>query len=162
MATEIERKFLVVGDRWRAAANRRVDYQQGYLHPPGGGARASVRVRLEAGAARLNIKAAVVGAARAEYDYPLPRQDATELLALCVGRVVKTRHFVPHAGHLWEIDEFGGDNAGLVVAEIELRSADEAFTRPPWLGEEVTEQARYYNHALAFHPFCRWPDEFKS
>ena len=80
------------------------------------------------------------------------------LLALCVGGLIdKRRHLVQHQGHLWEVDEFLGDNAGLVVAEIELDSADEAFARPDWIGAEVTDDARYYNLALASHPFCRWP-----
>lgn len=169
VATEIERKFLVVGDDWRAGAIRSVEYRQGYLHAPGSGSRASVRVRVGAvrsdpawSEARLNIKAAVVGAARAEYDYPLPARDARELLELCVGQLVKVRHFVPFAGHTWEVDEFGADNAGLVVAELELSAVDESFERPPWLGEEVTGLARYYNHALAFHPFRRWGDDHET
>lgn len=155
MALEIERKFLLVSDAWRAEAVRSRPMVQGYLGVPGG--RASIRVRLDGAEARLNIKAAVVGAARAEYDYPLPVVDAREIFDhLAIGKIEKTRHYVERAGHVWEIDEFAGDNAGLVVAEIELRSVDEAFERPPWLGKEVTRDARYYNHALALRPWRTW------
>lgn len=158
MPLEIERKFLVIGDAWRRDVVRSVEMRQGYLAREG---LASVRVRLEGAVAKLNIKAAVVGSARAEYEYDMPADECREILAsLCVGRVEKTRHYVPtygaHAGAVWEIDEFVGDNAGLVVAEIELVSADEAFDRPAWLGRELTDERRYYNHALALHPYRDW------
>ncbi|HWU68002.1 MAG TPA: CYTH domain-containing protein, partial [Stenotrophobium sp.] len=122
------------------------------------GGRASVRVRLEGDQARLNIKAAVIGAARAEYEYGIPVADARELLQLCAGRLQKTRHHVEVGGLLWEIDEFHGDNAPLVVAELELAAIDQAFMRPDWLGNEVTDDRRYYNHHLALHPYRHWPD----
>lgn len=155
MAIEIERKFLVVGDGWRTDVHATRRLAQGYLGTPGGSA--SVRVRIGGGEARLNIKASVVGSARAEYDYPMPVADADEILAtLCVGRVDKQRHLVEHAGHTWEIDEFSGENAGLIVAELELGSRDESFVRPDWLGIEVTDDARYYNHALALRPYRDW------
>lgn len=159
MPLEIERKFLVIGDAWRQDVVRSVEMRQGYLAREG---LASVRVRLEGAVARLNIKAAVVGSARAEYEYDMPADECREILAtLCVGRVEKTRHYVPahgaHDGALWEIDAFTGDNAGLVVAEIELTSADAAFDRPAWLGRELTDERRYYNHALALHPYRDWP-----
>lgn len=159
MPLEIERKFLVTGDAWRHHVQRSVEMRQGYLAGEGG--RASVRVRLEGDVAKLNIKAAVVGSARAEYEYDMPADECREILAtLCVGRVEKTRHYVPargaHEGATWEIDEFCGDNAGLVVAEIELPAADAAFERPSWLGRELTDERRYYNHALALRPYAAW------
>ncbi|MBY8966767.1 CYTH domain-containing protein [Algiphilus sp.] len=155
MALEIERKFLVVGEAWRGQAHAQRRIRQGYLSTDGGAA--SVRVRVDDHEARLNIKAAVVGSARAEYDYPVPRADAEEMLdTLCVGCLDKTRYLVNFAGHCWEVDEFHGANAGLVVAEIELDAVDEVFARPDWAGEEVTEQKRYYNHALALHPWSEW------
>lgn len=159
MPLEIERKFLVTGDAWRAEVIRSVEMRQGYLTREG---QASVRVRLEGEEAKLNIKAAVVGAARAEYEYDIPPEECREILAtLCVGRVEKTRHYLPArgapAGAVWEVDEFFGDNAGLVVAEIELPSADAAFEKPAWLGRELTEDRRYYNHHLALHPYASWP-----
>lgn len=158
MGLEIERKFLVVGDAWRAAVTRCLEMRQGYLGGEGG--RASVRVRLEGEAARLNIKAAVIGSARAEYEYDIPPADCREILAtLCVGRVEKIRHYVPAGELTWEIDEFLGDNAGLVVAEIELPTAEHAFAHPDWLGRELTDERRYYNHALALKPYSQWPDE---
>ncbi|MGH8505622.1 MAG: CYTH domain-containing protein [Stenotrophobium sp.] len=156
MAIEIERKFLVQDDRWRAQVSRSIAMHQGYLAAEGG--HASVRVRLEGDQARLNIKAAVIGAARAEYEYEIPVADAREILKLCVGRLEKTRHHVEIDDLLWEIDEFHGDNAPLVVAEVELGAIDQIFVRPDWAGKEVTDDRRYYNHHLALHPYRHWPD----
>jgi len=158
MAVEIERKFLVQDGGWRAAAGPGCAYVQGYLCPEG--APSSVRVRIEGEQANLNIKAAVIGAERMEYEYPIALADARAMLAaLCIGRPVeKTRHRVAHGDHVWEIDVFAGANAGLVVAEIELAAVDEAFARPAWLGREVTHEQSYYNHALAMHPYRDWQD----
>ena len=164
MAIEIERKFLVTGDAWREAAHEVVPMAQGYINDLGamdrGEQNASVRVRIQGDAAFLNLKSRELGRSRQEFDYAIPVDDARALLALCVGGVIdKRRHLVRHAGHLWEVDEFLGDNAGLVVAEIELSSADEAFVLPPWAAREVTDQARYYNLALASRPYARWSAE---
>nr|WP_298131129.1 CYTH domain-containing protein [uncultured Pseudoxanthomonas sp.] len=162
MPLEIERKFLVTGDAWRAAAHAVVPMAQGYINDMGamdrGEQKASVRVRIQGGEAYLNLKSRELGHTRQEFDYPIPVEDARALLALCVGGLVdKRRHLVRHAGHLWEVDEFLGDNAGLVVAEIELDHADEAFERPDWLAGEVTDDPRYYNLALASRPYRNWP-----
>ena len=120
----------------------------------------SVRVRIEGEEARLNIKSRELGASRQEFDYPIPVADARALLALSVGGLVdKRRHYVEFEGHLWEIDEFLGDNAGLVVAEIELSDVDEGFARPDWLGAEATHAQRYYTLALASRPYSRWSDD---
>lgn len=156
---EIERKFLVMGEDWRREVTRSVEMRQGYLSGEGG--KASFRIRVEAGSARLNIKAAVIGAARAEYDYEVPLADGREILeSLCVGRLEKIRHYIPVAespdGLIWEVDEFVNDNAGLIVAEIELQSESQAFHHPAWLGAEVTQDRRYYNHHLAMHPYKTW------
>lgn len=161
MAMEIERKFLLAHDGWRSAVERTQVMAQGYLNDlaavAGGTQKASVRVRIEGHAAFLNIKSAHAGRQRQEFDYPVPVDDARQLLELCVGgRVGKQRHYVRHGGHLWEIDEFEGDNAGLVVAEIELDAVDAQFPRPDWLGAEVTDLPRYYNLALAAHPYAAW------
>jgi adenylate cyclase len=161
MAIEIERKFLVTSDAWRAAAHEVVPMAQGYLNDlavmDSGAMRASVRVRIAGDEAFLNLKSREAGHTRQEFDYPIPVADARALLALCVGGLVdKRRHYVEYSGHLWEVDEFLGDNAGLVVAEIELRTADEAFVHPDWLGAEVTESTRYYNLALATRPYSQW------
>lgn len=154
MGIEIERKFLVVGEAWRAAPA--VAYAQGYLNRD---KQRTVRVRLVEGQAWLTIKGASSGATRAEFEYPIPPADAEQLLALCDGPLVrKLRRAVVHAGATWEIDEFQGDNAGLVVAEIELASEDQAFEAPPWLGAEVTHDARYFNSNLAAAPFSTWPE----
>ncbi|MGH8443652.1 MAG: CYTH domain-containing protein [Solimonas sp.] len=156
MGLEIERKFLVVGDAWRDEVSRSLEMRQGYLTREG---QASVRVRLEGEAAKLNIKAAVVGSARAEYEYDIPPADCRQLLeTLCVGRVEKVRHYIERDGLTWEVDEFSGDNAGLVVAEVELDRVDQAIVRPAWLGRELTDDRRYYNHYLALHPYAGWPE----
>ena len=161
MALEIERKFLVTGDGWRTAAHAVVPMAQGYINDLGamdrGEQKASVRVRIQGEEAFLNLKSRELGRSRQEFDYPIPVEDARAMLALCVGGVIdKRRHLVRHGDHLWEVDEFFGDNAGLVVAEIELSSPDEEFELPQWAGREVTDQARYYNLALASHPYARW------
>lgn len=156
MALEIERKFLVTGSGWRAAAHKRIAMRHGYLAPLG--SKASVRVRVEGPVGKLNVKAAIVGASRAEYEYTIPAEEAEEMLSsLASGLILKTRHYVTVGAHLWEVDEFEGDNAPLVVAEIELGSEDEAFERPDWLGAEVTMEARYYNHTLSITPYNSWP-----
>lgn len=155
MPLEIERKFLLASDAWRAQVSSRCVMRQGYLGAPGG--KASIRVRLEGDVAKLNIKAAVVGSARAEYEYDIPVAQAQEMLdTLCVGKVDKTRHYVKRDGLTWEIDEFHGDNAGLVVAEVELDTVDQTVPHPEWLGPEVTNEVRYYNQQLALKPYRTW------
>lgn len=157
MATEIERKFLVKDDSWRNQAAESVDMRQGYLEGGGG---ASVRIRVQGGRAFLNIKSATLGVWRREYDYAIPLQDAGEMLDhLCQRPLIeKTRYHVPYGDHTWEVDVFEGDNAGLIVAEVELDSEDEVFARPPWLGEEVSHDPRYYNVCLVKHPYKDWQD----
>lgn len=152
MAVEIERKFLVTGDAWRNDSG--VLYRQGYLNRD---KMRTVRIRIAGDAAFLAIKGKSTGASRAEFEYPVPMHDAQALLALCDGPLIeKTRYIVQHAGHRWEVDEFAGDNAGLVVAELELSAEDEAFDAPAWLGAEVTHDVRYFNSNLASQPFCTW------
>lgn len=163
MPIEIERKFLLANDDWRAQAHQVIPMAQGYLNDhaavQSGAQKTSVRVRLEGEEARLNIKSISIGRSRQEFDYLIPLDEARALLALCVGGAIdKRRHLVEHGGHLWEIDEFLGENAGLVVAEVELDAEDEAIDRPAWLGREVTELPRYYNLALAAHPYSQWSE----
>jgi len=153
MGIEIERKFLSLDASWRDAADAGTRYVQGYL----GGEKCSVRVRREGNEARLNIKSLTLGTTRQEFEYAIPVADAEALLAsFCEQRVEKIRYHVDFAGKRWEIDEFLGDNAGLVLAEIELTSEDEPFERPAWLGDEVTDDLRYYNINLVRHPFRNW------
>ena len=130
---------------------------QGYMS---GGEQASVRVRVQGEQAFLNIKSATLGVWRREYDYPIPLHDGEEILDhLCMGPLIeKTRYLVEYAGHTWEVDVFEGDNAGLVVAEIELDSEDQPFEKPPWAGEEVSHDPRYYNVCLVKHPYKEWRD----
>ncbi len=158
MATEIERKFLLRNDGWREGADAGTRFRQGYLI---GAEKASVRVRIEGDSANINIKSATLGIQRQEYEYPIPLTDAQELLdTLCERpQIEKTRFHVPYGDHLWEIDVFGGDNEGLVVAEVELRDENESFEMPPWAGDEVSHDTRYYNVCLVSHPYSEWPDE---
>ena len=155
MATEIERKFLVRNDRWRARASRQQRVVQGYLANTD---RGSIRIRLYADSASINIKSMTLGVTRSEFDYPIPVEDAELMLrTLCMKPLIeKTRFYVVHEGHTWEIDEFQGDNAGLVVAEIELHDKSETFSRPDWLGVEVSDDPRYYNVCLVERPFSTW------
>ncbi|RMG54403.1 MAG: CYTH domain-containing protein [Gammaproteobacteria bacterium] len=158
MGTEIERKFLVRDDRWRREpVIRRIEYRQGWLASDPA---CSIRIRVSDEDAFLNIKGTTIGVQRLEFEYPLPREDALTLLdQLCTGpQIEKTRHCIRVADHVWEVDEFHGANAGLVVAEIELEDPDEPFERPSWLGEEVSHDARYYNTCLARHPWSEWTD----
>jgi adenylate cyclase len=150
MGVEIERKFLVVGEAWRGAVKSCRALRQGYLS---GDEISTVRVRADDKNAWLTIKTGGRGIVRSEFEYSIPRSDADDLLEACHGRVIeKVRHVVPYGRHLWEVDVFHGKNAGLVLAEIELGSAHEEFARPPWIGEEVTGDPRYYNSSLAAHP----------
>lgn len=154
MGIEIERKFLVSGDGWRAQAASQTRFSQGYLSRDPA---RTVRVRIAGEQAFLTIKGATRGATRAEFEYAVPLADAQALLALCDGPVVeKIRHLCPHEGMTWEVDEFLGANAGLVVAEIELQSEAQAFAHPAWLGAEVTGDGRYVNANLAVSPFTSW------
>ena len=155
MSLEIEKKFLVVNDAWRADAGPGARYRQGYLTETGPG---SVRVRIGGEQAYLNIKSATLAQQRLEYEYPIPLADAEEMLAqVCLQPLVeKTRFEVEFAGHTWEVDVFEGDNAGLVVAEIELDRIDEPFDLPAWAGAEVSDDPRYYNVCLVKHPYTSW------
>ena len=155
MPLEIERKFLLKNDDWRAQADQGTEYVQGYLV---GSAQASVRIRIEGDAAFINIKSATLGVRRQEYEYPIPVSDARELLRdLCEQPLIEKTRYLIHAQDLcWEIDVFKGDNAGLVVAEVELESEQQAIPRPSWLGEEVSHDPRYYNVSLVKHPYQRW------
>ena len=154
MGIEIERKFLLAGDAWRGLGQS-VLLRQGYLSSA---RERVVRVRIEGEQAMLTIKGANVGATRGEWEYPIPLADAAELLdGLCEQPLIeKTRHRIEHAGMVWEVDEFLGANAGLVVAEIELASEDQPFDKPDWIGAEVSGDARYYNANLIRHPFSQW------
>ncbi len=157
MGREVERKFLVRDAEWRTMISESLSMRQGYLT---GSERSSVRVRVCGERAYLNIKGATLGISRTEYEYSIPVADAEELLdTLCeLPLIEKIRHTVVYAEHTWEIDEFTGLNAGLVVAEIELGSEGEIFARPPWCGTEVSHDPRYYNVSLVACPYSQWQD----
>ena len=158
MAQEIERKFLVANDGWRAVADGGRRLRQAYLAETD---RAVVRVRIEDGASGvLTIKSAEPGLSRQEFEYALPLEDAEALIALRQGSVLdKTRFHVPHAGRRWEVDVYGGDNRGLIIAEVELESEAAAVILPLWVGKEVTGERRYYASRLAQKPFRSWAGE---
>ena len=152
MPTEIERKFLVIGTQWRQAAG--VPFSQGYLNRD---KERTVRVRLSGGKAYLTIKGIARGTARAEFEYEVPPADAEQLMNLCEGPIIqKIRYTLEYKGFTWEVDEFLGENEGLVVAEIELQAEDQQFERPAWLGREVTEDPRFFNSNLVTNPYCNW------
>lgn len=154
MALEIERKFLVRGDDWREQGGG-TRFVQGYLCSD---RERSVRVRLEGDAAKLTVKSGASGLVRQEFEYLIPAEDARAMLdGLCCGPLVdKHRYRIDFAGHTWEVDEFAGANAGLVVAEIELSDPEEEFELPPWLGPEVTHDPRYLNSNLSRQPYATW------
>ncbi len=153
MGVEIERKFLVKRDLWPGTAAPTF-YRQGYLaRTP----ECTVRVRRAGTRAFLTVKGKRTGIVRAEYEYEIPVTDADAMLGLCtLPPIEKHRHRVEHEGHTWEVDDFLGANAGLLVAEIELGRPDETFSRPAWVGEEVTFDPRYLNANLVDHPFSEW------
>jgi adenylate cyclase len=155
MAQEIERKFLVKDDSWRAQAGAGKAYLQGYLSLD---SERVVRIRVKEGHGVLTIKGKRTGISAPEYEYPIPLSDAEEMLQqLCLHPLIEKRRYeVNFGGLVWEIDEFQGDNAGLVVAEVELDSEDQEAPLPPWAGSEVSHDRRYANASLVQHPFCRW------
>jgi CYTH domain-containing protein len=153
MAIEIERKFLVVGGDWRLGASG-IPYAQGYLSRGNG---RTVRVRIAGTEAFLTIKGPVSGISRQEFEYPIPVEDAKVMLSLCDGPVIeKLRFRIPHGDHVWEVDEFEGENQGLVIAEVELDDEQEHVDPPVWVGREVTGDPRYYNSNLTVHPYREW------
>jgi CYTH domain-containing protein len=154
MGKEIERKYLVKGDAWRSMGQG-TRYRQGYLSTV---KERTVRVRTVADKAYLTIKGVTEGIARAEFEYEIPVADANTLLdGLCKRPLIeKDRYKIPFAGLTWEVDEFFGENAGLILAEVELESEDQAFDIPEWIGAEVSDDPRYYNANLIAHPYRTW------
>ncbi len=156
MPTEIERKFLVKGEKWRSLATGNL-YRQGYLSTKKG---CSVRVRLVGDQGYLTIKGLIQGFSRPEYEYPIPAKDAQEMLdTLCEPPLIeKTRYKIELAGLIWEVDEFAGENQGLIVAEVELPDENYSLELPDWIGQEVSDQPRYFNSNLVQHPYSQWSD----
>ena len=151
MGQEIERKFLVAGDGWKSLAERSARLQQGYLSTS---AKATVRVRIfDDTRAVLTLKGPSDGRSRAEFEYDIPLDDARELMELAQPHIVEKRRYdVPFEGHVWEVDVFENRHEGLVLAEVEMDSADEHVVMPPWIGREVTEDDRYANASLSRNP----------
>lgn len=154
MAKEIERKFLVRGNSWRGQDGGK-RYRQGYLSTV---KERTVRVRTTGDKGFITIKGESVGATRSEYEYEIPLADANEMLdRLCERPLIeKTRYRVSHEGLAWEIDEFEGDNRGLIIAEVELKDETQSVTLPGWIGQEVTGDHRYFNANLVANPFSQW------
>lgn len=153
MGEEIERKFLVTSDAWRRGTGTPV--RQGYLSLD---EKRSVRIRSTPEGAYLTVKGASRGARRSEFEYEIPVKEADELLgSICVTPIIeKIRYQILFGGLTWEVDEFLGENQGLVIAEVELEREDQEFDKPEWVGEEVTEDPRYYNANLVVKPYTRW------
>lgn len=156
MGKEIEKKFLIVSDDWRRLGTGE-PYCQGYLNSEKG---RTVRVRTVNDLGILTIKGANVGATRLEYEYDIPIDEAREMLReLCHKPLIeKTRYTIPFAGFIWEVDEFQGENDGLIFAEIELEYEGQKFDKPPWIGKEVTGDSRYYNANLVKNPYSNWKE----
>jgi len=154
MTKEIERKFLVRGDAWRALATG-IMYRQGYLNSA---KERTVRIRTADARAFLTIKGITIGATRAEYEYEIPFDDGKEMLnTLAEKPLIEKKRYKIHLGSLtWEVDEFLGENAGLIIVEVELASEDQVLEKPSWVGDEVTEDPRYFNANLVKNPFTRW------
>lgn len=154
MGQEIERKFLVQGNGWREGAEA-TRLRQGFLSTD---PERTVRVRTAGSKAWLTIKGKTIGARRVEYEYEIPVSDAEQMLdSLCERPLIeKTRYEVPARGHTWEVDVFEGENKGLIIAEIELKDEAETFEIPSWVGEEVTDDARYFNSNLVREPYTSW------
>ena len=154
MGTEIERKYLLRNESWREGATGTL-YRQGYLSSV---KERTVRIRTVGDKAFLTIKGITVGATRAEYEYPIPIDDCNAMLDALAEKplIEKKRYKIKHGGLIWEIDEFFGDNKGLIVAEVELQSESQSFSKPDWIGEEVSGDPRYFNSNLIKHPFTKW------
>jgi CYTH domain-containing protein len=154
MGTEIERKFLLASDEWRTLTEG-VLYRQGYLSSD---KERTVRVRVIDRQGYLTVKGAGVGNSRQEFEYEIPLQDAEEMLnELCIKPLIeKKRYTIEYNGCTWEIDEFLGENSGLIIAEIELESEEQSFDLPAWIGREVSGDPRYFNSNLAENPYCDW------
>lgn len=159
MAKEIERKFLVKDDeRWQKVEGE--EYRQGYLNTT---KERTVRVRTIGQAGYLTVKGVTRGATRLEFEYEIDVEDACKMLdELCERPLIeKTRRKIEYQGFIWEVDEFFGDNDGLVIAEVELEAEDQDYNKPSWIGEEVTDDPRYFNANLVEHPYSQWPEQKK-
>lgn len=154
MNREIERKFLIINDSWRKGAEG-IRYRQGYLSID---SERVVRIRTAAGKGHLTIKGRYVGAGRPEFEYEIPVQDAHMLLeTLCLKPLIeKIRYKIKYRGFVWDIDEFEGANAGLIIAEVELKDEKDKFDIPDWIGQEVSDDPKYFNSNLIKHPFHQW------
>lgn len=154
MSVEIERKFLVANDSWRNEVRNKFQIKQGYLNSSFD---KSVRVRTKGDKGYLTIKGATKNISRLEFEYKIPLDDAEKLMTLCQSPIIeKVRHEVSFGDHIWEIDEFYSENKGLIIAELELKSEDQVYKIPEWLGDEVSDNPHYYNLNLVQKPYSTW------
>jgi CYTH domain-containing protein len=154
MGQEIERKFLVRKELWKNQPKNGQVYRQGYLNSV---KERTVRVRIANNKGYLTVKGLTRGATRLEFEYEIPVEDAQKLLDLCEKPLIeKTRYKIEQGDFVWEVDEFFGENEGLILAEIELESEEQSFSKPDWLAEEVTDDPRYFNANLVQHPYSKW------
>ena len=153
MGKEIERKYLVKSNEWKNLAQG-VVYRQGYIATVG---KQTVRVRIAGNQGYLTIKGENIGTTRSEFEYPIPVKDASEMLDTLCDRplIEKTRYKIPIGDLIWEVDEFTGENEGLVIAEVELQSENQVIELPPWIDQQVTDP-KYYNSSLAKYPYSQW------
>ncbi len=161
MGYEIERKFLLKNELWRQHCLDKQHYQQGYLSRD---QKRTVRVRIQEKCAFLTIKGASINNICSEFEYEIPLNDAAVILeTLCITPIIeKTRYRIPSEGVIWEIDEFSGENAGLIIAEVELQSPGQKIILPPWIDREVTGEKRFYNVNLIHYPYSMWTEEEKK
>lgn len=155
MGLEIERKFLVHKDKWDSLTKPKKDfYRQGYLFSD---SNKTIRIRQTNDKGYITIKGESIGLTRPEFEYEIPREDAEQLLnKFCVFELIKVRYKIVYKNKVWEVDEFLGDNLGLIVAEIELEHEDEQFEMPDWIANEVTGNQKYYNSILSTFPYSKW------
>lgn len=160
MAQEIERKFLVSGDRWRQLGQQTL-YRQGYIQRE---KHRTVRVRIAGAQAMLTLKGQAVGLSRLEFEYPIPTADAAEMLENLCDRplIEKIRYKIPIEPLVWEVDEFLGENQGLILAEVELQREDQSLIKPDWIAQEVTGKPRYYNANLVTYPYSQWSESERA
>ncbi len=154
MPIEIERKYLIANNDWEPLVINSFSIKQGYLNLA---PERTVRVRIKENSAFITIKGKTKGICRAEFEYPIPLQEAVQLILLSEGSLIeKVRYEISYEGNIWEVDLFSGENKGLIIAEIELPSESHHFKIPQWIGKEVSEDARYYNANLVTTPYLNW------
>lgn len=155
MGVEIEKKFLLKNEDWKKQCTKGVKIKQGYLNSH---TERTVRVRLSDGKGKITIKGKTENITRKEFEYQIPYKEALSLIQLCETPIIEKTRFKVKLGNLtWEIDQFGGENVGLIIAEVELKSENQILNIPSWIGQEVSKDSKYYNSSLLTYPYKNWP-----